>query len=170
MNRFLADFEWNREHEMVLTSEQGISREALEPVELEMLENCSAPGLLPIEWQDWNGMVRFRYRLTGRKMLKHRLAEGMDSITDFYGFLLQHCPFMRGVQRLYASTCESSVGRGVYFCRFRLDRTGAGLCPVSRASGRDADPNPSARSGGQVLGSGITARWQASCYFTSRRR
>ena len=87
MNRFLADFEWNREHEMVLTSEQGISREALEPVELEMLENCSVPGLLPMEWQDWNGLVRFRYRLTGRKMLKHRLAEGMDSVRDFYGFL-----------------------------------------------------------------------------------
>ncbi|ASS68861.1 MULTISPECIES: DUF6382 domain-containing protein [unclassified Paenibacillus] len=88
MGPLLADFEWNREHEMILSAEGGIGREELDEVELAMLESSIPPSLLPVEWQMWNGQVRFRYKLGGKKMLKHKLTEGAGDASQFYSLML----------------------------------------------------------------------------------
>lgn len=88
MGPLQADFEWNREHEMLLAAEGGILREELDEVELAMLESSIPPGLLPVEWQMWNGQVRFRYKLGGKKMLKHKLTEGAGDAAQFYSLML----------------------------------------------------------------------------------
>ncbi|MGU3473457.1 DUF6382 domain-containing protein [Paenibacillus sp. D51F] len=88
MGPLQADFEWNREHELIFSAEGGILREELDEVELAMLESSIPAGLLPVEWQMWNGQVRFRYKLGGKKMLKHKLAEGAGDAAQFYSLML----------------------------------------------------------------------------------
>ncbi|OXM17293.1 DUF6382 domain-containing protein [Paenibacillus herberti] len=84
MRQFQVDFEWNREHELILSREGGLARSELEEVELAMLEEVSVGGLLPMEWEDTNGQVRLRYRLTGKRMLKQQLVEGLQEPEDLY--------------------------------------------------------------------------------------
>ncbi|QJC51266.1 FHA domain-containing protein [Paenibacillus albicereus] len=87
MRQIVADYEWNREHELVLSRIGGIGRGDLEEIELAMLEEVQVPGLLPIGWEEMNGEVKLRYRLTGRKMLKQKLADGMDRPEELYSLL-----------------------------------------------------------------------------------
>lgn len=87
MRFFQADYEWNREHELILTRAGGISRNELEDMELAMLEDVRVPGLLPIEWEDTNGTIRLRYRLTGKRMLKQRIEEGLQGPEELYQLL-----------------------------------------------------------------------------------
>ncbi|MFD1957354.1 DUF6382 domain-containing protein [Paenibacillus thailandensis] len=88
MDRFRIDFSMSRGHEMIVDREQGIRRDQLAQVELQMLQNCRPPQLLPVEWFEMDGLVTFRYALNGKKMLAHRLQLQSITMQQFYSMLL----------------------------------------------------------------------------------
>ncbi|MFC5648319.1 DUF6382 domain-containing protein [Paenibacillus solisilvae] len=83
-----VDFSSSRGHEMIIDRELGILREELDEVEIQMLQAQKIPKLLPIDWVDIDGRVTFRYALSGRRMLVHRLQTQQLSMIDFYSMLL----------------------------------------------------------------------------------
>ncbi|QYR20669.1 FHA domain-containing protein [Paenibacillus sp. sptzw28] len=82
------DFSLNRGHEMIIDRETGITRDQLEEVEIHMLQGQRVPKLLDVEWIDIDGFVTFRYSLTGRRMLSHKLQSQQMTMNDFYTLLL----------------------------------------------------------------------------------
>ncbi|TCN00658.1 FHA domain-containing protein [Paenibacillus sp. BK033] len=85
---FRIDFSMNRGHEMIIDRKDGILREELDELELQMLQSGKIPRLLPVEWMEIDGSVTFRYALAGRKMLLHRLQVQPLSMEQFYTLLL----------------------------------------------------------------------------------
>jgi hypothetical protein len=85
---FMIDFSINRGHEMIIDRKNGIHREELDGLELQMLQSSKIPHLLPIEWLEIDGRVTFRYGLAGRKMLLHRLQVQPLTMEQFYTLLL----------------------------------------------------------------------------------
>ncbi|MGO4109185.1 DUF6382 domain-containing protein [Paenibacillus sp. YAF4_2] len=85
---FMIDFSINRGHEMIIDRKNGIRREELDGLELQMLQSSKIPHLLPIEWLEIDGRVTFRYGLAGRKMLLHRLQVQPLTMEQFYTLLL----------------------------------------------------------------------------------
>ncbi|MCC3375527.1 DUF6382 domain-containing protein [Cohnella sp. REN36] len=69
MNGYRVRFEQGRGHYMILEKEAPLRREEIDPVQLGMLKSCDLPRLLPLETEEMNGAVQFRYSLTGRRML-----------------------------------------------------------------------------------------------------
>lgn len=88
MSLYVIDFSMNRGHEMIIDREQGIRREELDNIELQMLQCSRIPHMLPIEWFELDGLITFRYDLTGRKMLSHRLQLQRLTMEQFYTMLL----------------------------------------------------------------------------------
>ncbi|MFX3635121.1 MAG: DUF6382 domain-containing protein [Candidatus Pristimantibacillus sp.] len=88
MSLYIIDFSMNRGHEMIIDREQGIRREELDNIELQMLQGSRIPHMLPIEWFELDGLITFRYDLTGRKMLSHRLQLQRLTMEQFYTMLL----------------------------------------------------------------------------------
>lgn len=85
---FVIDFSMNHGHEMIIDRKDGIRREELDGLELQMLQSSKIPHLLPIEWLEIDGGVTFRYGLAGRKMLLHRLQVQPLTMEQFYILLL----------------------------------------------------------------------------------
>ncbi|SFE42541.1 FHA domain-containing protein [Paenibacillus catalpae] len=85
---FRIDFSMNRGHEMLVDRKDGIRREELDELELQMLQSGKIPHLLPVEWLEIDGRVTFRYVLSGRKMLLHRLQVQPLTMEQFYALLL----------------------------------------------------------------------------------
>ncbi|WP_127490861.1 DUF6382 domain-containing protein [Paenibacillus glycanilyticus] len=85
---FRIDFSMNRGHEMIVDRKDGIVRDELDELELQMLQSGKIPHLLPVEWLEIDGCVTFRYALAGRKMLLHRLQVQPLSMEQFYTLLL----------------------------------------------------------------------------------
>ncbi|WP_336774639.1 DUF6382 domain-containing protein [Paenibacillus sp. MMO-58] len=85
---FSIDFSMNRGHEMIVDRKDGILRDELDELELQMLQSGKIPHLLPVEWLEIDGRVTFRYALAGRKMLLHRLQVQPLSMELFYALLL----------------------------------------------------------------------------------
>ena len=83
-----VDFSTSRGHEMIIDRESGILRDELDEVEIQMLQAQRIPKLLPIDWVDIDGRVTFRYALSGRRMLIHRLQTQQLSMIEFYSMLL----------------------------------------------------------------------------------
>ncbi len=73
---------------MIIEREPVIRREELDEIELQMLMNSKIPGMLPMNWSDMDGIITFRYDLSGRKMLSHRLQMQRLSMEQFYTLLL----------------------------------------------------------------------------------
>ncbi|RIX52750.1 FHA domain-containing protein [Paenibacillus nanensis] len=88
MRQFRIDFAMNNRHEMIVDSEKGIFRHELDELELQMLRSQTVPYLLPIEWSEIDGIVTFRYALTGMRMLVHRLQQEPITMEQYYGLLL----------------------------------------------------------------------------------
>lgn len=85
---FRIDFSMNRGHEMIIDRKEGILRDELDELELQMLQSGKIPHLLPVEWIEIDGRITFRYVLAGRKMLLHRLQVQSLSMEQFYTLLL----------------------------------------------------------------------------------
>lgn len=85
---FRIDFAMNRGHEMIVDRKDGIRRDELDELELQMLQSGKIPHLLPVEWLEIDGRVTFRYALAGRKMLLHRLQVQPLTMEQFYTLLL----------------------------------------------------------------------------------
>lgn len=86
---YRVDFSMSRGHEMIIERIPAIHREELDEIELQMLQsNNRIPHILPMEWSDMDGAVSFRYTLSGRKMLSHRLQMQRLSMEQFYALLL----------------------------------------------------------------------------------
>jgi len=85
---YRIDFAMDRGHEMIVDRDNGIRREELEEVELNMLRSNRIPHLLPLTWFELDGRVTFRYTLSGRRMLSHRLAVQSLTMEQFYMMLL----------------------------------------------------------------------------------
>lgn len=85
---YRIDFSMSRGHEMVIDRPSGILREELDEVEVGMLQAQRIPKLLPPEWVDIDGAVTFRYLLSGKRMLSHRLQLAPLTMIDFYALLL----------------------------------------------------------------------------------
>ncbi|ANY67954.1 hypothetical protein BBD42_16840 [Paenibacillus sp. BIHB 4019] len=88
MGNFIVDYAMNRGHELIMDREGGIRRQELEEVELQMLQGSSIPHLLPIEWFELNGLITFSYRISGKKLLLHRLQIQSLTMEKFYAVLL----------------------------------------------------------------------------------
>ncbi|NIK76296.1 hypothetical protein FHS15_001403 [Paenibacillus castaneae] len=88
MQNYRIDFSMNREHEMTIGREQGIYRNELDEIELNMLHSQTIPYLLPLDWFELDGEVTFRYTLTGKKMLLHRLQQQPLAMKQYYMLLL----------------------------------------------------------------------------------
>lgn len=88
MQSFRIDFTMNQEHEMMLDRESGIYRSELDEIELHMLNNEQIPNFLPIDWFEMDGKVTFRYKLTGMKMLLHRLQQQPLTMEQYYTLIL----------------------------------------------------------------------------------
>ncbi|MBW7476554.1 FHA domain-containing protein [Paenibacillus oenotherae] len=85
---FRIDFSMKRGHEMVVDRPSGILREELEEVEIAMLQSQHIPRVLDMEWVGIDGAVTFRYSLSGKRMLSHRLQMVQLTMIDFYALLL----------------------------------------------------------------------------------
>nr|WP_269846532.1 DUF6382 domain-containing protein [Paenibacillus roseus] len=86
---------------MVLADPDGFTRTNLDELELKMLQAEEIPGLLPVEWQEIDGMISFHYKLAGKRMLTHRLQLQTFTMSDYCVLLmsvleaLENCrPFM----------------------------------------------------------------------------
>lgn len=88
MQGYRIDFSMNREHEMTIGREQGIYRNELDEIELNMLNSQRVPYLLPVDWFELDGEVTFRYTLTGKKMLLHRLQQQPLTMEQYYMLIL----------------------------------------------------------------------------------
>lgn len=88
MNNYRIDFTMGRDHEMLIDREVGFDRNELEEIELNMLGSTSIPYLLPVDWFEVDGKLTFRYRLTGYKMLVHRLQRQPLSMDQYYSLVL----------------------------------------------------------------------------------
>lgn len=88
MNSYRIDFAMNRGHEMILDRAAGIHRNELDEIELNMLHGQRIPYLLPVDWFELDGKVTFRYELTGKKMLSHRLQQQPLTMNQYYLLLL----------------------------------------------------------------------------------
>ncbi|MGO4543582.1 DUF6382 domain-containing protein [Paenibacillus sp. 2TAB23] len=88
MQRFRIDFAMNQGHEMMIDRESGIYRSELDDIELQMLRNEQIPYLLHIDWFELDARVTFRYRLSGKRMLLHRLQQQQLTMEEYYILLL----------------------------------------------------------------------------------
>ncbi|MDF2836925.1 MAG: hypothetical protein K0Q63_2565 [Paenibacillus sp.] len=86
---YRIDFIHGRGHEMTLDKEGGIGRGDLDELDINMLKSQRVPCLLPVEWVEMDGRVTFRYALSGKKMLLHRLQQEPLTMQQFYGLLLR---------------------------------------------------------------------------------
>ncbi|MDQ6420329.1 DUF6382 domain-containing protein [Paenibacillus sp. LHD-117] len=89
MKPYRIDFVMGRGHEMTLDREGGIRRSDLDELEINMLKSQRIPCLLPLEWLEMDGNVTFRYSLSGKKMLLHKLQHQPLTMEQFYGLILQ---------------------------------------------------------------------------------
>lgn len=88
MERFRIDFAMNQGHEMMIDRESGIYRSELDEIELHMLQNERIPYLIPMDWFELDTKVTFRYKLSGMKMLLHRLQQQPLTMEQYYMLIL----------------------------------------------------------------------------------
>lgn len=88
MERFRIDFAMNQGHEMIIDRESGIYRSELDDIEIHMLQNERIPYLLSMDWFELDTKVTFRYKLSGMKMLLHRLQQHPLTMEQYYTLIL----------------------------------------------------------------------------------
>ncbi|MFF2481828.1 DUF6382 domain-containing protein [Paenibacillus sp. NPDC058071] len=145
MNDYRIDFSMQRGHEMIVDREKAIARAELDEIELQMLQNNRIPGLLPVEWMEFDGAITFRYALSGRRMLSRCLQMQRLSMEQFYALLLAIVETLIECKNymLHPSGClleESCLFAGerlddIGIAYMPLKREGSGLAGASGASG-----------------------------------
>ncbi|WP_169086497.1 DUF6382 domain-containing protein [Paenibacillus sp. PL91] len=88
MQSYRVDFTMNQGHEMTLDREGGIYRSELDEIEIQMLQSERIPFLLPVDWFELDGKLIFRYKLSGMKMLLHRLQQQKLTMEQYYSLIL----------------------------------------------------------------------------------
>ncbi|WP_308635956.1 DUF6382 domain-containing protein [Paenibacillus silvisoli] len=88
LNGLKVDFALKRGLEMIVDLESGITRERLDPIEIQMLQNQRIPKLLPLEWEDIDGAITLRYPISGKRMLMNGLQTQQLTMAEFYALLL----------------------------------------------------------------------------------
>ncbi|MFD0671455.1 DUF6382 domain-containing protein [Cohnella sp. GCM10027633] len=72
---------------MRIEEERGFTREAVNWTQLQMLKRCDIPGVLPIEIEQFDGKVAFKYDLNGCRMLGEALRVSKWTMEDLMGAL-----------------------------------------------------------------------------------
>lgn len=78
-------FEQHRGLRMVVEDTEGWTRDSVNGTQLQMLKRCDVPGLLPIEAEEIDGTVAFKYDLTGCRMLGEALRASRWTMADAMG-------------------------------------------------------------------------------------
>lgn len=78
-------FEQHRGLRMVVEDAEGWTRDSVNGTQLQMLKRCDVPGLLPIEAEEIDGTVAFKYDLTGCRMLGEALRASRWTMADAMG-------------------------------------------------------------------------------------
>lgn len=87
MENLKVGFERRRGLFMTIGSDNGFTREEINGTQLRMLRHCEVPGLLPVENEELDGVVTFRYDLSGCRMLGEALRIVKWTMSDFMNAL-----------------------------------------------------------------------------------
>ncbi|MBO9596899.1 MAG: FHA domain-containing protein [Cohnella sp.] len=87
MEKLKVGFERRRGLIMTIGSMNGITRDSVNWTQLRMLRHCEVPGLLPVESEELDGVVTFRYDLNGCRMLGEALRIVKWTMSDFMNAL-----------------------------------------------------------------------------------
>ncbi|MFC5531630.1 DUF6382 domain-containing protein [Cohnella yongneupensis] len=72
---------------MTIKEESGFDRSSINWTQLQMLKRCEVPGLLPIEMEELDGIIKFKYDLGGYRMLGEALRIAKWTMTDLMNAL-----------------------------------------------------------------------------------
>ena len=87
MGKLKVGFEQRRGLFMTIGDENGFTRESINWTQLHMLRRCEVPGLLPIENEELDGVITFRFDLNGYRMLGETLRIVKWTMSDFMNAL-----------------------------------------------------------------------------------
>lgn len=87
LGKLKVGFEQRRGLFMTIGSESGFARESINWTQLHMLRRCEVPGLLPIDHEELDGIVTFRFDLNGYRMLGEALRIVKWTMSDFMNAL-----------------------------------------------------------------------------------
>lgn len=87
MENLKVGFERRRGLVMTIGNDNGFTREEINWTQLRMLRHCEVPGLLPVENEELDGVVTFRYDLSGCRMLGEAMRIVKWTMSDFMNAL-----------------------------------------------------------------------------------
>ncbi|WP_027087702.1 DUF6382 domain-containing protein [Cohnella panacarvi] len=87
MEKLRVGFEQRRGLFMTIGSDNGFTRDSVNWTQLRMLRHCEVPGLLPVENEELDGVITFRYDLIGCRMLVESLRIVKWTMGDFMNAL-----------------------------------------------------------------------------------
>ncbi|MFF2094289.1 DUF6382 domain-containing protein [Paenibacillus sp. NPDC058174] len=157
MAAFKIDFSMNRGHEMIIEREPVIRREELDEIELQMLMNSKIPGMLPMNWSDMDGIITFRYDLSGRKMLSHRLQMQRLSMEQFYTLLLAVVETLGECSHYMLRPEGCMLGDQYIFIGEQLNDIGIAYLPLQDSSAAGPMRNGGSSGHGDLLA--LIVRW-----------
>ncbi|OUM98302.1 MAG: hypothetical protein BAA02_01320 [Paenibacillaceae bacterium ZCTH02-B3] len=114
--RYRVSFESKNGHWMVVEGEPAWRRSDVAEHEWAMIRGRQAPGLLRLELEETDGVIRFRYALAGCRMLTHALRAGpwtmreamtalfrlAGTLSDSRLYMLEPHRFLLGEERVFA--------------------------------------------------------------------
>lgn len=114
--RYRVSFESQNGHWMVVEGEPAWRRADVAEHEWAMIRGRQVPGLLRLEMEETDGVIRFRYALAGCRMLTHALRAGpwtmRDAMTALFRlagtlsdcrlYMLEPHRFLLGEERIFA--------------------------------------------------------------------
>lgn len=87
MEKLKVGFVQRRGLFMTIGSDDGFTRDSVNWTQFRMLRHCDAPGLLPVEYEELDGVVTFRFDLNGYRMLGEALRIVKWTMSDFMNAL-----------------------------------------------------------------------------------
>lgn len=86
---FNYDYIRHRGTRLLLSGTTPLRHDAMQRIELRMLEENDIPGLLRLESEEIDMEVKLRYDITGKKMLSQWMMTGRFTLPAYYRFLLR---------------------------------------------------------------------------------
>ncbi|CAM4484025.1 hypothetical protein FHS16_004969 [Paenibacillus endophyticus] len=145
MQHFRIDFAMNQGHEMMIDRESGIYRSELDDIELQMLRNEQIPYLLHIDWLELDARITFRYRLSGKRMLLHRLQQKPLAMEEYYTLLLGVVDALYGCRDYMLRPEGCLLDEQFIFIGEKLHDIALAYVPIK------ADTNAQAKGAGDLL-------------------
>lgn len=143
----------NRGHEMIVDAENGIRRNELDEIELNMLQAHSIPRLLPMEWIELDGCVSFRYKTAGKRLLTHRFHLQPLTPEEYYRLLLAIVETLDDCKHYMLRPEGCLLQEHCLFVGESVDDVGIAYLPLN-------DPNPEkGGKAGELLA--LAVRWTA---------